>query len=286
MGFFSSFLKWSKKKRKTSEDQNDPAHGESNPIATPPLLSLNILSIHVRLYSAPPAEISNDALAQQAMTPGNKAPPTPVTRLLSGTLADFLQYSGKEASCWLINIDTIECRGTLFIQRGQGWFRVMDTDPLIASQYRYRLHPGVIIRLSKISRRIGNSRTSTTGNANTMANHVMQHDGKCWVTRASEPLINSHIWSKRMGDHMARIIFQTFTPHIPPADLSIYHENFGLNLVQQLNHLFELYKLGFHYVAPVRTFCLLISKFFTDQTFRTVISAMFLFIQVTIKITP
>ena len=280
MGFFSSFPKRLGKKRKTSEDQNNPAHRESNPIATPPLLSLEILSAHVRLYSASPAVITNDALAQQAMTPGNDAPPTLVTRLLSGTLADFRQYSGEEASRWLINIahdlcDPVECRGTLVVQREQGWVRVMDTDLLIASRYQYQLRQGATICLSKISRQIGHSRTSTTGNASTMANDVMRRDGECWVTGLTHPLINSHICPKRMGDHTARIIVQTFAPGIPFANLSIYHEIFGLNLVQQLDHLFDLYQLGFHYIAPVRTFYFLISKFFTDQPFRTFTHAMY-----------
>ena len=293
MPFSLPSLKQFKKKKKTSENQNDPVPGESNPVATPSLLTLDILSQHVRLYSAPPERISNDALALQAMTPGNDVPHTPVICLLSGTLADFLQYSGDEASRWLINVahdlcDPIQRRGRLIIQRGQDWFQVMDMEPLTASQYRYQPRSGVRLGLSKISRRTGHSCTSTTGNASTMADHVRRRDGKCWVTRATRPLINSHICPKRMGDHTARIILQTFAPLTPSANLSIYHEIFGLNLVMHLDHLFDLYELGFHYVAPVRSFYLLISNFFTDQPFRTIIYAICLFLQLTLymKITP
>lgn len=253
----SSFLKLFEKKKNTFEKQNNPTHTNSNPIATPGLLTLDISSQHVQLYSASPENISNDALrvAAEVMTPGNDLPHTPFIRLLSGTLAEFLQYSGADASRWLINTAHDLCdpkhrRGSLYILRGEEWVLVVDADPLTASQYLYHLGPGVTVGLSKISRRAGRSRTSTIGNASTMANHVMQRDGKCWVTRARRILINSHICPKRMGDHTARNILRTFTTLDPSADVSIFDEIFGLNLISYLDGLFDVYELGFYYISP------------------------------------
>lgn len=287
----SSFLKLFEKKKNTFEKQNNPTHTNSNPIATPGLLTLDISSQHVQLYSASPENISNDALrvAAEVMTPGNDLPHTPFIRLLSGTLAEFLQYSGADASRWLINTAHDLCdpkhrRGSLYILRGEEWVLVVDADPLTASQYLYHLGPGVTVGLSKISRRAGRSRTSTIGNASTMANHVMQRDGKCWVTRARRILINSHICPKRMGDHTARNILRTFTTLDPSADVSIFDEIFGLNLISYLDGLFDVYELGFYYISPVRSLYLLISKISIDQPFRAFMSAMCLPIQM-MKIT-
>jgi hypothetical protein len=288
----SSFLGLFKKKKKTAEKQNN-LHGKSEPIATPSLLSLDIYSHHVHLYSDPLPIISNNALAIQALTPGNDFPHTTSTHLLSGPLIEFLQYSCQEASHWLINIahdicDPVNRRGSLVIWREQQWLLVTDTDPLTASLYRYDLPMGVTVGLAKISLRAGKSHTSTTGNASTMADHVRQRDGKCWVSQAVRPLVNSHICPKRMGDHTAQIIFATFTSTDPPPNLSIFDEIFGLNLSKTLDDLFDLYQLGFHFVAPVRSSYLLISKIFIDQPFRTFMSAICLLIQMTlwIWITP
>jgi hypothetical protein len=288
----SSFLGLFKKKKKTAEKQNN-LHGKSEPIATPSLLSLDIYSHHVHLYSDPLPIISNNALGIQALTPGNDFPHTTSTHLLSGPLIEFLQYSCQEASHWLINIahdicDPVNRRGSLVIWREQQWLLVTDTDPLTASLYRYDLPMGVTVGLAKISLRAGKSHTSTTGNASTMADHVRQRDGKCWVSQAVRPLVNSHICPKRMGDHTAQIIFATFTSTDPPPNLSIFDEIFGLNLSKTLDDLFDLYQLGFHFVAPVRSSYLLISKIFIDQPFRTFMSAICLLIQMTlwIWITP
>ncbi|EDR15992.1 uncharacterized protein LACBIDRAFT_321108 [Laccaria bicolor S238N-H82] len=191
------------------------------------------------------------------MTLGDDSPDTTSIQLLSGSLTDFLQYSHKEASKWLLDIahdicDPVRRRGSLEKQMGpQHWLAVVDTDPLTASVYRYHLHTGVTVGLGKISHREGRSHTSTTGNATTMANDIRQRDGeRCWVTGATGSLTNSHICPKRMGDYTARIIFQTFTGNNPSPDLTIFHEIFGLSLLSYLDTLFDVYQLGFHYIAP------------------------------------
>lgn len=190
------------------------------------------------------------------MTPGTDSPDTTSIRLLSGFLTDFLRYSRGEGSKWLVDVahdicDPVLRRGSVEKQMGpQHWLAVADTDPLTASVYRYHLDAGVTVGLAKISRREGRSQSSTTGNATTMATHVRQRDGRCWVTGDTCPLINSHLCPKRMGDYMARIIFQTFTGIDPFPDLTIFHEMFGLSLTRNLNALFDVYQLGFRYIAP------------------------------------
>lgn len=253
----------SKKKEKTSKRHTKPHRSE---LSVDGILALDISSHHVRLYSDPPSPISDDALAIEAMTPGNVPPNTPVTHLLSGRLTDFLQYSRQEASKWLLDIahdicDPVYRRGSLVVQQGQRWLPVTNTDPLVPSVYRYNLPEHVTVGLAKISLRQGRSVTSATGNAGTMASRVMARDGRCWVSRGYDPLINSHICPKRMGDHMARIIYETYTDATLPLNFSIYHEVFGLNLTRNLDYLFDTYRLGFRYVAPVRSSYLLISKF-------------------------
>lgn len=253
----------SKKKEKTSKQHTKP-HRRSD-LSVDGTLTLDISSHHVRLYSDPPSSISDDALAIEAMTPGNVSPNTPVIHLLSGPLTEFLQYSRQEASKWLLDIAHDICdpayrRGSLVVQQGQHWLPVTNTDPLTPSVYRYDLPTEVTVGLAKISHRQGRSETSATGNAGTMANRVMQRDGRCWASRVFGPLINSHICPKRMGDHTARIIYRTYTNATPPSNLSIFDEVFGLNLSKTIDDLFDKYQLGFRYVAPVRSSYLLISK--------------------------
>jgi len=230
-------------------------------------ITLVIYSEHVHLYPNPPPIISSGDLAVAAMIPGDDFPETPLIQLLRGPLLEFLQYSRQEASLWLINIahgicDPANCRGSLVVWREDSaqWLEVTGTDPLTASMYCYNLPAGVTVGLSKISRREGRSLTAASGNASTMANHVMERDGACWVSGMIGLLINSHICPKRMGDHTARVIFETFTSYPPPPNLSIFDTIFGLNLQRNLDALFDKYELGFHFVAPVSSY-LLTSKF-------------------------
>ncbi|KAJ6626276.1 hypothetical protein B0H10DRAFT_2305801 [Mycena sp. CBHHK59/15] len=74
-----------------------------------------------------------------------------------------------------------------------------------------------------MSARAGKSVTTATGHSSTMADRVKRRDGVCWATGSRGPLINSHICPKRMGDHLARIIFRIFSSASPPIpNLSIY----------------------------------------------------------------
>jgi hypothetical protein len=256
-------------------------HGKSKPstAAATDLLALEIYSAHILLYSNPPSTISDNANAVEAMTTGDGSPATNSTCLLSGALSEFLRYSRQERSQWLIDIAHDICdlrfrRGSLVVWKDQQWLPVANTDPLTASEYRYDLPTMVTIGLSKISLRTGKSRTSASGNASTMASRVMQRDGVCWVSDLEDPILNSHICPKRLGDHTAQIIFETFTSTTPPPNLSIYNEIFGLNLSNNLGGLFDNHCLGFHHVAPVRNSHLVISKIFIDQLFRMFMSPM------------
>ena len=86
-----------------------------------------------------------------------------------------------------------------------------------------------------------------------MADRVRGRDAQCWVTAAALPLVNSHICPKRMGDHVGRIIFRTFTSLTLPPDLSIYNEIFGLCLSETLDAWFDKYEMGLRFVSPVRS---------------------------------
>ncbi|KAJ7210463.1 hypothetical protein GGX14DRAFT_450810 [Mycena pura] len=185
------------------------------------------------------------------------SPATHSLCLLSGSLGDFLRYSRQEASKWLIDIahdicDPADLRGSLLVwkESQQQWCPVANTDPLTASIYRYDLPAGIIVGLSKISERVGKSVTTAKGYASTMADRVKRRDGECWVTGGDDPLVNSHICPKRMGDHMGRFIFQTFTSQPPASNLTIYDEIFGVSLTETLDAWFGMYKMGFRFVSP------------------------------------
>ncbi|KAF8886883.1 hypothetical protein CPB84DRAFT_1749862 [Gymnopilus junonius] len=83
-----------------------------------------------------------------------------------------------------------------------------------------------------------------------MADRVKERDGQCWVTTIFDPLANSHICPKRMGDHVGRIIFRTFTSLPLPPNLSIYNEIFGLCLSRTLDAWFDNYEMGLRFVSP------------------------------------
>ncbi|KAJ7126824.1 hypothetical protein C8R44DRAFT_779659 [Mycena epipterygia] len=212
------------------------------------------------LYPVPPPTISNDMLAAKAMNPGTTSPATHSICLLSGTLGEFLRYSRQEASKWLIDLahdicDPANLRGSLLVWKEpqQQWRPVANTDPLTASIYRYDLPVGITVGLSKISHRVRKSVTTATGNASTMADRVKRRDEECWVTAIDDPPANSHICPKRMGDHIGRIVFRTFTSLAPAPNLSIYDEIFGLSLSKTLDAWFDKYQMGLRFVSPVRS---------------------------------
>jgi hypothetical protein len=225
-----------------------------------PLLELFIFTNCVGLYPQPPRLITSDELAHSAMMTGtNPTSPSGLTCLLSGPLDDFLLYSRQERSQWLIDIAHDICdpalkRGSLQVWDAAGEMRrnVNPTEPLTASRYHYDVQ--AIASLSKISERVGRSRTTVSGNASTMANRVKQRDGQqCWVTRMDSPITNSHICPKRMGDHLLRVVYSAFVSAPPPPTLSIYDEICGITLDRNLDAWFDTYELGLRLVAPVRS---------------------------------
>ncbi|KDR68408.1 hypothetical protein GALMADRAFT_1044290 [Galerina marginata CBS 339.88] len=226
-------------------------------IPMPGILELRVNSPSVRLYPVAQPTISDDVLAATAMTPGANSPSTPSICLLRGSLDDFVRYSRQEASKWLMDLahdicDPAEHRGSLLVwqEQQQQWRPVAATDPLTASIYRYDLPVGITVGLSKISQRARKSVTTESGNASAMANRVKGRDGQCWVTAVDDPVVNSHICPKRMGDHVGRIIFRTFTSLPLPPNLSIYNEIFGLCLSKTLDAWFDQYEMGLRFVSP------------------------------------
>ncbi|KAJ6463229.1 hypothetical protein C8R47DRAFT_1157501 [Mycena vitilis] len=97
--------------------------------------------------------------------------------------------------------------------------------------------------------------TAATGDGSTMAGRVKRRDGVCWITGVDDPLVNSHICPKRMGDHSACIIYSTFTSLTPSPALSIYDEIFGLCLSETLDAWFDKYELGFRFVSTNTYVC-------------------------------
>ena len=230
----------------------------------PPYLELWILTTHVNLYPQPPDIIESDADARSALKAGppDTTSPSAFTRLLSGPLGDFLPFSGQEQSRWLIDIahdvcDPVHKRGSLRVSDAAGqWRDVNPTDPLTASIYLYDVQ--TVISLSKISKRAGKSKTSVTGDASTMADRVHQRDkGRCWVTRGSYGLANSHVCPKRMGNHQLRVIYDHFvSPH--PLGLSICDVMCGITLEATLDRAFDAYELGLRHVGEVRSTSILV----------------------------
>ena len=226
-----------------------------------PHLELRILTNRIGLYPPAPTNITSDELAHSAMTTGPPNPTSPYDFicLLSGPLDDFLLYSGREQSQWLIDIAHDMCdpalkRGSLQVWdvAGDMWRSVNPADPLTGWTYLYDIQD--IISLTKISKRAGESKTSASGNASTMTNSVMQRDRqRCWVTSTVNLITNSHVCPKRMGDHLLRVVYNAFVSTPPPA-LSIYDEICGITLSLILDTWFVAYELGLRLVAPVRLF--------------------------------
>ena len=240
-------------------------NGNESPRPLPPgHLELLIATRLVELYHEPPEQITSDTLAQSSMTttiPSQSIEPTHPTGLLIGPLVDFLCYSNEEKSQWLIDIahdicDPAQKRGRLIVWRNQDWQDVHATDPLIASTYHYIVEHTVA--LTKISARVGRSQTDATGYASTMANRVRNRDGqRCWVTRRF-PVRNSHICPKRMGDHILRVVYNTFIQTPPPPALSIFDEICGISLLLALDYFFDKYEFGLRFIALVRNSYLLV----------------------------
>ena len=195
------------------------------------------------------------------MVPSQDIEPTHLTGLLIGPLVNFQCFSNEEKSKWLIDVahdicDPAQKRGRLIVRRNQDWQDVHATDPLIASTYHYVV--GHTVSLMKISARIGKSRTDATGKASTMANRVKNQDGqKCWVTRRC-PVTNNHVCPKRMGDHLLRVVYNTFVQTPPGPALSIYDEISGITLFRGLDIFFIKYEFGLRFVALVGNSCFLV----------------------------
>ena len=196
------------------------------------------------------------------MTPG---PPnhnaTSYTYLLEGPLDDFPFYSRGERSQWLIDMahdicDPSQKRGSLQVQEDAAWRDVNPTESLTGSTYRY--HTQHTVSLTKISMQQGRSRTTTGGIASTMGSCVMQRDGQCWVTNILNPIKNSHVCPKRMGDHLLHIICHNFIPYPIPSLQSIYDERCGISLTPTLEYWFNTYEFGLRFVAMVQSLSFLI----------------------------
>jgi len=237
----------------------DPPHPSHTPksMSKIPLLELLIFTNRVGLYPQPPTNITSDEIAHSVTTTGppNYTSPSDSTCLLSGPLDDFLLYSRQEQSQWLIDIAHDICdpalkRGLLQVWDAAGEIRsnVNPTDPLTASTYLYDVQ--VIVSLSKISERVGKSRTTASGNASTMASRVKQRDRqRCWVTKLNTPIVNSHVCPKRMGDHLLRIVYSTFLSANCPPTLSIYDATCGITLTRSLDGWFDTYEFGLRLVT-------------------------------------
>ena len=226
-----------------------PSKSDSYPDATPldltGILELRVNSPSVSLYPEAQPTISNDILAATAMTPGANSPSTPSICLLRAPLGDFVRYSRREASKWLIDLphdicDPADQRGSLVVAAVAP---VATTDPLTASVYRYNLPVGITVGLSKISRRNrgrkhhGKSREGTRwkvlgecGNMSTSEqSHLPQaHGGSCWAN---------------------------YLPHYhisPPTPKS-----FNLCFLETLDAWFDEYDMGLRFVSPVRNYSLI-----------------------------
>lgn len=182
----------------------------------------------------------------------------PLFSLISANLLSFTRCAQLEHSGWLIDIAHDICDPRL--KRGfvitwdksvAQWRPILPTDPLKAAIYCYILPPRTVVGLTKISKRVSTSKTSAAGNASTMRTEVVLRDRKCWVS-GSNTVTNSHICPKRMGDHLARHILDTFCPGLASSGHSVFDAMFGLALNPNIDTFFDKYKFGLRLVAPVR----------------------------------
>jgi hypothetical protein len=180
--------------------------------------------------------------------------------LLQGKLCNFIRFADDgaddEKASWLIDMAHDICdpclkRGQLWLlDRTDRWVSVSRTDSLIASIYVYRVPSP--ISLTKISERIGKTKTKSTGHAKAMRTRVLDRDRRCWVTAGLCPLINSHICPKRMGNLQGQKILAEFAGIPMNTQGTILDTPFGIALTHNLDNLFDYYKLGFRATAPVR----------------------------------
>ncbi|KAJ6509226.1 hypothetical protein C8R47DRAFT_13362 [Mycena vitilis] len=132
----------------------------------------------------------------------------------------------KNTAKWLLEIapdicDPRSMRGSLDLWdlRRQQWCPVLPTDTLISSTYCYVLPQTNIISLTKISAR--KNKSATTKSGKTTRAEVLERDEICWVTSVDDPVFNSHILPKRMGNHLAQDVFETFCGPIAPKHLHV-----------------------------------------------------------------
>jgi len=187
-----------------------------------------------------------------------------IIRLLSGSLEEFLLFSGQDLR-WLLDMGHDICdprlkRGTLRVWDGSQatWVGTNLSGPLTASLYRYDIEN--IISLSKISARRRRSVTRSSGDPGAMANEVKGRDSNlCWVSRESSErqLINSHICPKRMGDHLFRIIYRDFVSPLA-TPISIYDAICGITLSRFMDAYFDMYELGLRHTPQPEVRCFFI----------------------------
>ncbi|KAJ7510286.1 hypothetical protein B0H11DRAFT_1958305 [Mycena galericulata] len=190
--------------------------------------------------------------------------------LLSGPLSTFTRYSRQEHSKWLLDIAHDICdprymRGSLTVwdETRQEWRPVSPADPLIA------LLPGILVGLTKLSMRFGKSKTADDP-AVSMRTSVLERDGNCWITGLIDPLNNSHICPKRMGDHLAHWVFQEFcSTEDPRPGLVVLDPVFGLALSRTLDTYWDAYELGFRFVQADQYECHSFAENFPNHT-RTI----------------
>ncbi|KAJ7475696.1 hypothetical protein FB451DRAFT_253371 [Mycena latifolia] len=229
----------------------------SNALTTPSnVLRLCTLSASVGLYPSPPARITSDTKVAELMRFQPMTSSEPLFSLLSADLHSFLRYTQLERSGWLIDIAHDICdsrfkRGFVVIwdKSGTQWRPVVPTDPLKAALYCYVLPPGTVVGLTKISKRVGKSKTTAAGNASTMRKDVVLRDSKCWVS-GSHTVTNSHVCPVRMGDHLARHVLDTFCPGFPSSGRQVFDVMFGIALNPSIDTLFDHYKFGLRLIAP------------------------------------
>ncbi|KAG5647393.1 hypothetical protein DXG03_000463 [Asterophora parasitica] len=218
-----------------------------------PQLELCISASVVGSYlpTVQPTAIARDALASELESMSLQEPSFPdnhLIRLLSGPLNEFLKYSAQEQSQWLMDVahdifDPTLKRGSLTSALSCCIYRPAYRSHLPI--YVYVVQPGVVLGLTKLSRRQGKYET-TAAASGTMDNCVMRRDESYWMTRSRYPIENSHICPKRMGDHLAHIIFSTFPAPIPSAPIppiSILDERFGITLKSGLHEYFTEYEM-------------------------------------------
>ncbi|KAF7301175.1 hypothetical protein MIND_00682000 [Mycena indigotica] len=213
-------------------------------------LQLRVPSSSVRLYS--PYTPNED----DATNPATKPPAGESICLLHGRLDDFLHYARGEASDWLLQRAHDICdpslkRGSLVVwkRHEQIWAPVSQSEQLIASTYVYTWPAEMPTTLTKISHRENRSVTSRGGDGPAMRNSVATRDGgRCWISKVS-PSDNRHICPKRMGDHLARQIYEDFTGQTPPPTLRVTDSAFGLSLSPVLGPYFDNYELGLHSIG-------------------------------------